>query len=79
MPLRLKHLDMRAVAQHNVTKFRRRLRRIDTPPETVCIQIWYQTGMVDMRVGKKNIVDIRRRNRKFRVLIDIRPLLHPTV
>ena len=67
------------IGNYNQPIIRRCLRRIDTPPETVCIQIWYQTGMVDMRMGKKNIVDIRRRNRKFRVFIDIRPLLHPTV
>ena len=79
LPLRLKHLNMRTVTEHNVTQLRRRIGRKHLSPKTLCIQKRQQTGMINMRMCHKHIIDLPRIDRDFLILINIRSLFHTTV
>ena len=70
---------MGTVTEHDAAQIRRCLGGKDLSTESSGIQKWQHAGMIHMGMGQENIVNLRLRHRKFRVLIHICPLLHAVV
>ena len=79
LPLRLGHLNMRAVFEHNVTELARRRRRKHLSAKPVPVQKRQKTGMVNMRMRDKYIVNLRGIDRYLLIDVEIRPLFHAAV
>ena len=79
LPLCLKLLDMGGILQHDLTQLGGGIRRKNLSLKPFLCQKRQQTGMIDMRVGDKHIIDLRRLHRELLILIDVRSLLHTTV
>ena len=78
-PLRFKHLNVRAVAQHNPAQILRRFRRNHGAAETLRVQQRQAAGMIDVRMRQQNVINLRRINRYLLILILVRSLLHTAV
>ena len=78
-PLRLKFLNVCGILEHDVTEFTGCLRREYLPPESVAIQQRQQSGMIDMRMRDKDIINRCRIHRNLLIHIQIRSLLHTTI
>ncbi len=78
-PLRLLHLDMRAVAKHNAAQIAGGRRRKNLPPEPSCVQKRQKPRMIHMRVGQEHIVYERFLHRQVAVLKYVGTLLHAVV
>ena len=79
LPSGLLHLNVRAVAKHNVTEVRRGLGQIDPAAEALLAQQRQSAGVVDMCVRQQ--YEIQRRSFDGKVLIDknILALFHAEV
>ena len=78
-PLCFKFLDVGGIQQHDAAEVCGRFRCIDLTAEPVFIQKRDQTGMVDMGMGKKEIIDIRSGYGDLLIFIGIPPLFHTAV
>ena len=78
-PLRLKLLDVRAVAEHDIAQIRGGKCGKDLSFESFFRKSGEHAGMINMGMGQKYVIHFRGRDRKPRVLIEIRPLLHAAV
>ena len=78
-PLRLKFLNMCGILKHNITQFAGCLCRKNLSPESVIIQKWQKSRVVNMRMCHKHIIDRCRIYRNLLIDIQIRPLLHTTI
>ena len=78
-PLGLALLNMRAVAQHDAAEIACLVRGINGAVEPVFEKQRQIAGMVNVRMGQKDKVDIPRRHRQLLVFKDILPLLHAAV
>ena len=79
LPFGLLHLDVRAVAQHDVTEIGRRLGQIDPAAKTVLAQQRQSSGVVD--VGVRDQHEVKRRRLDRQILVDeyVLALLHAEV
>ena len=57
LPLRLHHLDVGTVAEHDAAQIRRGVRGIHLPSEALGVQKGQQARVVDMGVGHQDVVD----------------------
>ena len=78
-PLRLGHLDVGAVTQHNVAQGAGGGGGIDRAPEALLIQQGQMAGMVDMGVGQQGKIQLPGRDGQRLVFKQIPPLLHTAV
>ena len=78
-PLCFKFLNMCRIFEHNPTELTSGLRGKHLPPEPMVIQKRQKTGMVDMCVRHKHIIDHCRIHRNLLIHIQIRSLLHSTI
>ena len=78
-PLRLEHLDMRRVSQHDACQVCRSLRSVYAPRESVLCQQRQQSRVVYMCMCKKDIIDLRRLYRQVYVFKQVLALLHTIV
>ena len=78
-PFCLKHLNMRAVTEHDIAEVTGCLGRIDRTHKAFRIDSGQVSGMVHMRVCQKNEIQVSRINWDFLILIIIRSLFHTAV
>ena len=79
LPFGLLHLDVRAVAQHDVTEVGRRLGQIDPAAKAVFAQQRQSSGVVDVGVRDQNKVKCRRLDRQILVDEYVLALLHAEI
>ena len=79
LPLRILHLDMCTVTQHNATQIRRSIRGIDLSSEASGIQKRQKTRMIHMGMGQQHIIHLRLAHRKLCILKGINALLHTII
>ena len=79
LPLRLHHLDVGTVAEHDAAQIRRGVRGIHLPSEALGVQKGQQARVVDMGVGQQHVVDQPFVHRKGHVLERVHALLHAAV
>ena len=78
-PLRVRLLDVGAVAQHDVTQARRRDRGVDLTGKPLLIQQRDPPGMVDVRVRHQHKIELCRLHGQRLVLKQVLPLFHAIV
>ena len=78
-PLRLGHLDVGAVAQHDVTQGAGGGGSVDRAPEALLIQQGQMAGMVDMGVGQQGKVQLPGRDGQRLIFKQVPPLFHAAV
>ena len=78
-PFSLKLLDMCTVTQHDITQVSRCIRGKDLTFKSIFCKSWQHPRMIYMCMRQEHIIHFIRRNRKPRILIQIRSLLHSTI
>ena len=78
-PLRLGHLDVGAVTQHDVAQGAGGGGGIDRAPEALLVQQGQMAGLVDMGVGQQHKVQLPGRDGQGFVFKQVPPLLHAAV
>ena len=78
-PFGLALLDVRAVAQHDAAEITGLARGVNGAIEPVFEKQRQIAGVVDVRVGQKDKVNLPRRHRQLLVFKDVLPLLHAAV
>jgi hypothetical protein len=78
-PFRLKFLDVRTVAQHDVAQVVRGERGDDLSLKAVLVQDGEPSGMVDVRMRQKNEVNQMVRDGNILIHIDVLSLFHTAV
>ena len=79
LPLRILHLDMRAVTKHDTTKVRGCFRCQDLSPEPSCRELWQHTGMIHMGMGQQHIIKLCLTHGKLCIFKSINTLLHTII
>ena len=78
-PLRLKLLNMSAVAKHDAAEICSCLCRVDISAESFRIQFRNQTGMINMRVCQQHKIQVCGRNRNRLIFKAVDALFHSVV
>ena len=78
-PFRLHHLNVGAVAEHDIAEIRRGLCGVHRSPESVGVKGRQISRVVDVGVGQQHKVQLRRRHRNGFVFVDVGALLHAAV
>ena len=78
-PLSFKHLNMSTVSKHNITQMTGGVRCVYWPSKSFCINSRKISGMIHMRMGKKNKLNFSHSNWYLCILIIVRSLFHTAV
>ena len=78
-PLRLRHLNMGGIPQHDIAQVAGGIRGIDIAPEAVLVELGQHTGVVDVGMGQKDGLHLGGGDGQRRVLKHVEPLLHTAI